>query len=366
MQLAVLYDRIGPYHHARLNSLGQKTDLTAVEFSATDQTYSWEAVTEAGSYKRVTLFIDKPVERHSPSDVVRRISGVLEDIQPRVVAIPGWDAPAALMALRWCLRTGTPTILMSESQIHDHVRIWWKERVKSRIVRLHSTGFVGGRPHVAYLKALGMPAGQIFTGYDAVDNEFFAGRAEAIQRNASYERERLSLPEHFFLASGRFVEKKNLPFLLDSYAKYRAAIGKEGWGLVVLGDGPFKDQLFKLRGRLGLGDSVIFPGFRQYNELPAYYGLASAFVHTSTSEQWGLVVNEAMACGLPVIVSSPCGCVPDLVQNGVNGFVFDPCNTEELARHLEYMTNNNDARVAMGEASRRMIADWNLAPMPPS
>ena len=76
------------------------------------------------------------------------------------------------------------------------------------------------------------------------------------------------------------------------------------------------------------------PGFKQYHDLPAYYGLAGAFVHTSTVEQWGLVVNEAMAAGLPVLVSRNCGCAADLVQDGVNGFAFDPLDGDRMAALL--------------------------------
>ena len=84
--------------------------------------------------------------------------------------------------------------------------------------------------------------------------------------------------------------------------------------------------------RLSVEGSVHLVGAQSYGDVPAYYALAGAFVHASTTEQWGLVVNEAMASGLPVLVSNRCGCAPDLVQEGVNGFTFDPCNVEELAQ----------------------------------
>jgi len=101
------------------------------------------------------------------------------------------------------------------------------------------------------------------------------------------------------------------------------------------------------------------PGFKQYDELSAYYGLANVFVHASTTEQWGLVVNEAMVAGLPVIVSNRCGCAPDLVEEGRNGFTFDPYNVDELARlmlKVSRMTENE--REAMGRRSREIIKHW--------
>jgi len=102
------------------------------------------------------------------------------------------------------------------------------------------------------------------------------------------------------------------------------------------------------------------PGFKQYDELPAWYGLAGAFVHASTTEQWGLVVNEAMASGLPVLVSERCGCAPDLVKDGVNGFIFDPYDVERLARLMYRLAHGDVDRDAMGRASQEIIADWGL------
>jgi glycosyltransferase involved in cell wall biosynthesis len=101
------------------------------------------------------------------------------------------------------------------------------------------------------------------------------------------------------------------------------------------------------------------PGFKQYDELPVCYASADAFIHASTTEQWGLVVNEAMASGLPVLVSNRCGCAPDLLMEGINGFSFDPFNTEAIAQAMAAMAMlQEDRRKAMGEESRRIIANW--------
>jgi glycosyltransferase involved in cell wall biosynthesis len=104
---------------------------------------------------------------------------------------------------------------------------------------------------------------------------------------------------------------------------------------------------------------VLLPGFKQYPELPAYYGLASAFVHASTTEQWGLVVNEAMASGLPVLVSNRCGCATDLVQEGVNGFTFDPYSVEAIAHAMQRVWQMEDGELKkMGAQSARIITNW--------
>src|SRR6266480_563793 len=131
------------------------------------------------------------------------------------------------------------------------------------------------------------------------------------------------------------------------------------WDLVVLGDGPLKTDFCRLISDLRLNEHVHLPGFEPYGELPVYYALANAFVHASTTEQWGLVVNEAIASSLPVIVSERCGCVPELVQG--NGFTFDPTNEHELtARLLEMASLSDEDRKQLGDNSYRIAA--NFAP----
>jgi glycosyltransferase involved in cell wall biosynthesis len=163
----------------------------------------------------------------------------------------------------------------------------------------------------------------------------------------------------FFLASARFVEKKNLPALLDAYAVYRDQCSSpaDAWPLVLLGDGPLRPSLAERRRSLGLEDTVHMPGFVQYAQLPDYYAAAGAFVHASTTEQWGLVVNEAMASGMPVGVSRRCGCAEMLVADGVNGFIFDPYDTAAIADVLRQLAEHPDP-ASLGRASRARIALW--------
>ena len=128
---------------------------------------------------------------------------------------------------------------------------------------------------------------------------------------------------------------------------------------MLLGDGPLREALNSQLSTLNLHSHVRLPGFKQYDELPVYYALAKAFVHASTTEQWGLVVNEAIASGLPVIVSNRCGCVPELVQG--NGFTFEPTDEHELGSRLLQMASlSDDERRRLGDASYRIAA--NFAP----
>ena len=359
-KIAFLFDRMAPYYAARLNAASRYAEIISIEFSELGQTYAWDAVKTPCTFQRVVLFSDAPISLQPFNAVLKRMSHVLDEIKPQVVAIPGWDYPPMLMGLWWSLHNHTPTILISDSQKHDEKRVWWREWIKAQVVRLYSSGFVAGSPHVDYLKSLGMPEKNIFTGVDVVDNDFFAEGAKECQQDAAVARKRLGLPKKYFLASSRFVPKKNLFMLLKAYASYCERGLKDHWKLVLLGDGQFKQQIIEHRDELGLSDDVVFPGFKQYHELPVYYGLAGAFIHASIADQWGLVVNEAMACGLPVIVSAPCGCSPDLVKNAVNGFIFDPNNSDELADLMVFISSDTCNRAKMGQASRDIIGCWSL------
>lgn len=356
LRIAAIFHRFGPYHVSRLNRAARYLDVYGFELSGTDRVYAWERTDGREEFPRQVISPD--VEREPTRRLVAQVARMLSACWPQVVAIPGWSHRGALAALLWCARSGTPVVLMSESTSHDYLRHPWREALKRRIVSLCSSALVGGTPHRQYLAELGMPIENIVLGYDVVDNDHFRRGADAARARPAEHRRRLGLPEKFFLASCRFVAKKNLPCLLKAFAEYRRAPGS-AWDLVLLGDGPLRPQLVDQLGRTGLADAVRMPGFVQYDDLPAYYGLAGAFIHPSTTEQWGLVVNEAMASGLPVIVSERCGCVADLIVPGVNGFTFDPFDGAELCRLMTLVSSPQCERHWLMQRGRAIIAQWD-------
>lgn len=362
---AILFHRVGPYHFARVRAAGKAFETTLVEVFGGDEVYDWDPVHGTDGFKRVTLFEKHP---QPSSDIQKRVNHGLDKLKPDAVAIPGWSDAVAFSALKWCVQHRIPAIVMSESTEWDEQRQFWREWIKRRLLKLCSGGLAGGKPHADYLARLGVARDRIFLGYDAVDNDYFTRQVAAVKMDGEGLRKKCRLPEKYFLASARFIEKKNLFHLVRAYGRYRELAGApknpgdraELWNLVLLGDGPLKPGLVDLIAELGLQQCISLPGFKQYDELPVYYGLAKVFIHASTTEQWGLVVNEAMASGLPVLVSSRCGCAQDLVCDGRNGFTFDPCNVEQLAGLMLRLAAASAADLeAMGMASREIIAGWS-------
>jgi glycosyltransferase involved in cell wall biosynthesis len=350
-----------PYHDARLKAAVEagKLRVCMVQLTEMESFAVLQQERESSAFPRYTLFPDVPLNRINGRAMVRRLHACLSEIQPGVVCINGWSYGGGAAALQWCLPRAVPVVLMSESTAVDAKRHWWLEALKRRIVGLCSAALVGGTPHREYMETLGARVDAVFTGYNAVDNEHFRTGAEAARRHENLLRSELGLPNQYFLACARFVPKKNLSGLLRAYAQYRQWTGPDAWSLVIIGDGELKRQLFVLRDQLGLREKVLFLGSKKYDALPAYYGLAGAFVHGSTTEQWGLVVNEAMAAGLPVVVSNRCGCAADLVQEGRNGFSFDPNDVLGFATALRRAAENSSRREQMGHASQDIIASWS-------
>jgi glycosyltransferase involved in cell wall biosynthesis len=360
-----------------LNAATDRLSVTGFEWSAKADE-PWGTADSSARYRKVSLFSEATDQFPAKAQLRRAFWSALEQTSPDVVAVNGWNNFGSLVATDCCVRRGIPMVVMSESAQQDEPRTWWKEMIKRRVVALYSAALVGGQRHVEYLVELGMPVERIFTGYDVVDNNYFCQRALQIRNShlrqdyggqaASEIRNMYGLPETYFLASARFIEKKNLATLVRAYAEYRRignrdnrqqTIDNRPWDLVLLGDGPLREALNSQHSTLNLREHVHLPGFKQYDELPIYYALANAFVHASTTEQWGLVVNEAVASGLPVILSNRCGCVPELVQ--VIGFTFEPTDEHELASRLFQMASfPDDERRRLGDASYTVAA--NVAP----
>jgi glycosyltransferase involved in cell wall biosynthesis len=362
--VALIFDNFGPYHLARLRAASCVCDLLAIEVARRSATYAWDSAREAGPFRRETLVGEGTSAGVSPGEISRRLTQVLDRSRPAVVVVPGWASPAAWAAMRWSVRHGVAMVCLSESTAWDEPPVGWKTALKQRLVRRFSSALVGGVRHRDYLVQLGMDPDRISFGYDAVDNDYFATHSDAVRARAATVRRDLGLPENYFLASARFVAKKNLPWLVDLYAAYRARAGATAWSLVLLGDGPLRPDLERRRDALGLRDHLVLPGFKQYADLPACYALAGAFIHASTVEPWGLVVNEAAASGLPLLVSDRCGCAPELVRDGVNGFTLNPLEAlhllgaQDAVEKLAKIADPAFPRAAFGAASRDLVNQW--------
>lgn len=157
---------------------------------------------------------------------------------------------------------------------------------------------------------------------------------------------------------GGLIERKGIEYLIRSFASVSKEVPNAG--LLIVGDGPDRNRLEGLRDGLKL-NNVHFAGFVSQKELAAYYVLCDIFVLPSINlkvhEEWGLVVNEAMSVGKPVIVTDSVGCAYELVKNNVNGFIVPEKDTDALSKAIIKLLFDDDARTRMGKESRKIIEE---------
>ncbi len=379
MKIAICFAQFGPYHHARVRALQEASEATVVPLQLADATctYAWES--HVNPCDGLRTLCEGHYEKLSPLRVFFRAFRFFRHETISAALLPSY-APASETALFLAAKfAGVRCVMMNESHAGTERARGWKKWVKLRLVRRFNSALVGGTPQKRYFTQLGLPEHAIFTGYDAIDNSYFEEQAARLRSNPSGPGIQLGLPDRYFLSLGRMVKKKNLPCLLEAYACFADKMLQRADtvnipALVFVGSGPEEDTLRRQCERLSLNlidavgstpepnsnqpPSVYFYGFRQITENPVFYSLAEAFILPSLWEEWGLVVNEAMASGLPVIVSETAGSAADLVHEGENGYTFAPTSSDALAICLEKIAANPTRRKAMAQKSNSIIQDW--------
>ena len=374
-KVALVWAQFGPYHLARLRALQTRlgsSRIIGVEIANKTLTYAWDREVEAAQ-SLVTLMPGVAVEQASAIAIYHAALRVFRQQDVSVVFVPSYWPPSSLAVLLAARTVGARLVMMNESHAYTaKAKGVWSE-IKRHLVLQFDSALVGGVPQKEYFSGIGMLPEKIVLGYDAVDNDYYAKAATQARMQADTLRKKHGLPSRYFLNVGRMVWKKNLETLVDAYKDVRNRVGSNCPRLVFVGSGKLEKALqdrclaaglsiFK-SGESGTilrhGDAdVFFFGFRQAEELPEFYALASAFILPSREEEWGLVVNEAMASGLPVVVSRVAGCARDLVREGDNGFLFDPFDINTLASHLEKIALHPELTNTMGAASQSSIANW--------
>jgi 1,2-diacylglycerol 3-alpha-glucosyltransferase len=281
----------------------------------------------------------------------------LNTLAPHRIICGGYNHPAFWQCLLWAHSHQVPCLLWSESNLRDLRRgSFLVESLKKEFLS-HCSGFlVPGQSAREYLRFHRVKDEQIFTTPNAVGNDLFICAAERARANPDELRKALMLPDRYFLFVGRLVPEKGVFDLLAAYAKLDDRL-REQIGLVFVGEGSSRRALEVRAATISPG-VIRFAGFVQREDLGNYYPLAEALILPTHSDPWGLVVNEAMACGLPIIVSDVAGCAPDLVKPAWNGFHVPPANVVALNAAMAKLAAQPGLREKMASNSREQISRY--------
>lgn len=287
---------------------------------------------------------------------------IFNEYRPDVLNITGYFDWAQVLLMFYARRKGVKVVISSESSSADHNRSAWKERIKKVILGRANAFFCFGETSAKYLESLGVAKSAIRVRNAAViDEQVIRNRYDETKRELAAQAGANPVSRKFVYV-GRLASEKNLTTLIRAFNNVVKQTGPD-WKLLLVGDGPERGNLEKLVTELDMNGQVIFAGGFPWYRVPGWLAQSDVLVLPSKSEPWGLVVNEAMVCGMPVIVSETCGCVADLVRNGVNGFTFDHSRQTELEEHLSFFIRNPDRLPGMGQESLKLIAPFASGPV---
>lgn len=277
--------------------------------------------------------------------------------RPDYLVIYGYTRVPQLTALVWCFLTGCPFAIAGDATYYADdargLRKFLKTAWLGLIARQAAAILVVGKASRMFWEAYGARAKQIFEAPFAVDNDWFFAESQLQRAKAQAFREQLEWQNKtVFLYVGRLIKRKNVDLLINALRN----ITQMQSVLLVVGEGEEHESLNDLA---AADPRIRFAGNASQQELAFYYALADVLVLPSRSEPWGLVVNEAMACGLAVIAHWQCGAAVDLVAAD-NGILLRGFTTEELTSAINKLSLEQEALKAMQQRSREKISHWSF------
>lgn len=338
-----------PYMVERFNALA---DCDAFEFEAwfndrIEPDRSWEVDEASWRFRYRYLPTTRVLGRtlHWPLPLLGRRPDVLVSLYAEPSFLVGW----ALAKLR-----GTKTAFWCQVTMDRWVqRSAWKNAVKRAVFPRVDATLGSGEESRAFAMRFGTPSNRARCLPHSIDvAHYMTGSAQArLQRDAL--REELGLKGTTFSYVGRLWWGKGVNYLLEAFGVVQRQSAGEV-SLLLVGDGPEEARLKQACVECGIRN-VVFAGFKQKSELPRYYALADVFVFPTLGDPYGLVVDEAMACALPVISSSAAGEIRDRVEEGVNGYIVPPEDSAALASRMLALAQDSAPRARMGQVSAEKI-----------
>lgn len=265
------------------------------------------------------------------------------------VMVFGYDLPVYMLAIVVAPLLGKKLYVVADATAYDRRRHPLKEKVKKVLLKRAKTVMCYGQSHRNYLLSLGVPMEKIVIRVQTTDNEqirqwYLQAKSKADKATQAARRS--------FIFIGRLIEEKNLFVLVKAFKQL-----KSDWVLKLVGGGVLENSLKAYCEEHEI-KNVVFSGGLPLEAAITELAASDVLVLPSVSEPWGLVVNEAMLCEKPVIVSRHCGCALDLVEHGVNGYIIDPNSVADLAAAMQKFVSGEADIAAMGAASLAIVRDF--------
>jgi glycosyltransferase involved in cell wall biosynthesis len=277
----------------------------------------------------------------------------LTRLEPACVVMGGFG-PSTILASRWCRKAKIPYSVWSGGWPGGEGHIGWLQGgLRAHLVRHASAAIAYGTAAAEYLVSVGALPDQVFCAWNTVDLEKIALSA----REAASRREKLTPKFGLACANLLFVGSLGLrKGLRELISAALAAESPDGdWVLHLAGSGPLKKELQATIASAGREANFRFHGLLAPGDVAELLGSVDGLLLPTKREVWGLVINEAMACGVPVVASPWAGATRDLIQNEVTGYVVEPTDIKALARIISRLLSRDPECVAVGCAGAEAV-----------
>lgn len=288
------------------------------------------------------------------------VKKILQQLKPDAVVVTELNRPGTWQCLMNAFFLGLPVLLRTEATSH----ITWQYQalrhfiIKWVCMRCSAILSIGTRCSEFYLK-LGIPQNKIFLTPYAVDNDYFFGQRDKWKAERKQILAELGLDSKLptLVFSGKLIHRKRP---LDAL-KVHCELWQNGikTNLVFIGSGQLGAVIEAQSIKMGL-PAVRITGFKTPRDVGRYYAVGDIFLFPSSEETWGLVVNEAMCFGMPVITTTGVGCVADLVKHGYNGYIHECGDITSMTSNIAKLLQNPNMLKQFGENSMRIISTWNF------
>ncbi|WP_114521337.1 glycosyltransferase [Altererythrobacter sp. ZODW24] len=344
-KVVFVWENLGPSHIDRLEALNDRfpDQVFAVQLSASSHTYKWDGT--SGQAVPTTTLFDQP-EDATGLACMTALVGAVRKLGATDVYLCHYQLWPMLMSAMILRLLGKRVVVMIDSKFDDYPRRLWHEVGKSAFLWPYNAALTASLRSRDYLRFLGFRKRQIELGYDTLSVARIRGQSASLPAPGGALHS-----DRDFLIIARLEEKKNIGSALEAYSLWQAR-GGTGRVLRILGSGALEDELRDKSVALGIGDAVIFEGFVQTERVSEALSNALCLILPSTEEQFGLVVIEAMAMGVPALVSSNAGAVDVMIDNGVNGWVINPRSPAALAAAMTSLSDDESCWKTMASAAQ--------------
>lgn len=358
IKVAILHNIISPHVIPYFELLAKEKNLDIKVFFCSESEGNRIWKTDIGKKFSYAILPNRKIEFNGKDLFTYFINlsviSELKKFNPDVIISAGWDLFSYQAAFFYSKIAGKKFILWSGS---TRCEPSWRRTLASPLVKLMVKGsdayIAYGTRAKEYLISLGAKPEKIFVAYNTTDVEFFIKEVNRWRKKKAYIKKELGINTSMvILYVGQLIERKGVNYLIEAFREIKRE--NNDTSLLIVGYGSLEKDLRNFVKKQKISD-IIFVGGVEWKDTTKYYAISDILVMPSLEEVWGLVINEAMAAGLPVVATNVAGASADLIKEKENGFVVSSESSEEIFLSLEEIIKNDSKRKKMSENSLKSI-----------